>query len=465
MNLQEIGKTCTASGLVDRSQSLPDCLLYLDFSSNLFSLSKQSFSRTLDHKTSQSTSNSRLGKPSLLYSLPSKSNFEISCFSAYAPPSKSIKNLALGTSTGNLILLSPSGEVMKTIDIHSGSVTHLQFSSDGHSLISAGEDGTVKLWSTSGMLRKKVSNLKAPITSLHWSPDTSLLAIGTPNKVTITHFLTNTPDISVTLDSDDASSPASPCFCVWSPCSRFLLIGSELCRYMLLSSSGESLLQSETYSLPFEFGGWLPSSKGFLVSSQNLILCSDIHGKIFSQKKFEAQNSIMSIALSENKTEALVLQANGDVKSLPLLLLTPLYFRNFEVKIGKNDQLIITNTFSSYSEIFDIKCSQISAIDCNFGYLAFIIQDQLKIYDLENLLTPSIQDFTGGSPNFLSISNSCIMISCPPQLFSFSLSGKTQSVLSLPGSVSHSGISKSSIAVCTQSIFLTGKNNKILQIF
>ena len=462
MNLQETGKTCTTSGLVDRSQSLPDSLLYLDFSSNLFSLSKHPLSRTLDHKTS-SSSNSRLAKPSLLYSLPSKSNFEISSFAAYALPSKSIKNLALGTSTGNLILLSPSGEVLKIIDdIHSGSVTHLQFSSDGHSLISAGEDGSVKLWSTSGMLRKKVASLSSPITSLHWSPDTSLLAVGTPNRITIIHFLTNSPDISVTLDSEDISSPACAGFCVWSPCSRFLLVGTELCRFMLLSSSGESLLQSETFSLPFENGGWLPSSKGFLVASQNLILCCDIHGKIFSQQKFESQNSIMSIALSQNKTEALVLQANGDVKSLPLLLLTPLYFRNFEVK-SDTDQLIITNTSSSYSETLDIQVSQISAIDCNFGFLALIVQDKLMVYDLENPLTPSIQDFTGGSPDFLSISSSCILISCPPQVFSFSLSGKALAVLSLPGSLATSGIS--SMAVCAESIFLTGNSNKNLPIF
>ena len=459
-------RQCITSGLVDRSQSVSDNLLYLDFCSNLFSLSKQSLSHTLDHKASQSSGNIRLNKPTLIYSLPQKANFEITSFAAFAPPSKSIKNLVLGTSNGNLILISPSGEILKSIEnIHLGSVTYLQFSSDGHSFISAGEDGGVKLWSTSGMLRKKVANLKAPITSFHWSLDTSLLAVGTPNKITIIHFLTNNPNISLNLDSENASSPASPCFCVWSPCSRFLLLGSELCRFMLISSSGECLLQSETYSLPFENGGWLPSSKGFLVSSQNQILCSDIHGKIFSQKKFDSKNSIMNITLSENKTEALILHVNGNINSLPLLLLTPLYFRNFEVKTGIEDYLIITNTTTSYSENLDIKASQISAIDCNFGYMAVIVQDKLMVYDLENPLTPNIQDFTGVLPNFLSISNSCILVSCPPQLFLFSFSGKTLSILSLPVSVSNSGLSESSISVCAESIFLLGKINKNLLIF
>jgi intraflagellar transport protein 80 len=457
MNLQEIGKTCKSSCLPDRSQSLPNCLLYLDYSSNLYSLQKQSLSQTLDQNTSQSNENPKLSKPTLLYSLSPQDNFEISSFAAFALKSKSIQHLVLGNSMGSLLFLSTSGEVTKTIDnAHNGSVTHLQFSSDGHSLMSAGEDGSVKLWSTSGMLRKKVVSLKSPITSMHWSADTSLLALGLPNTLVIHHFLKNMPNIILPLDPEDSSCPASPLFLSWSPCSQYLLMGTELCRYVLLSANGEILLQSETYLLPFEHGGWLPSSQGFLIASQTQMLCSDIHGKVFIKQKVESKDSILSISLSDNNTQALILQANYKICSLPLLLLTPLYFKHFEVKSNHCEQLIISNTLTGYSEILDTKISQISAIDCNHDHLALIVFDKLVIYDLENPLTPTLQDFTGECPLFLKISSSRIMVACPPQMFLFSLSGKCLSVLRLPSSISNSSLSPESVCFCAESLFISG---------
>jgi intraflagellar transport protein 80 len=324
--------------------------------------------------------------------------------------------------------------------------------------MSAGQDGSVKLWSTSGMLRKKVISLKNPITSMHWSPDTSLLALGMPNKLVVHHFLTNMPDLVINID-EDPSSPACPLLLSWSPCSQYLLMGSELCRYMLLSANGEVLLQSETYSLPFEFGGWLPSSQGFLVASQNLILCSDVHGKVFSKKKVDAQDAIMSICVPNNTTQAIVFQANSVISSLPLLLLTPLYFKHFEVTTNDSEQLIISNTLSGYSETLDTKVSQILAIDCNHDHLAIIVHDKLIIYDLENPLTPTLQDFTGESPQFLNISSSRILIACPPQIFCFSLSGKCLSVLRLPSSISTSSLSPNSICFCADSLFISGRIN------
>lgn len=457
MNLQEIGKTCKTSNLVDRSQSLPDCFLYLDFSSKLFTLQKQSPTQTLDRPSSSSPNQSLLTKPSLLYSPSASDNFEITSFAAFAPPNKSLQHLMLGTSTGNLLLLSPAGDVTKTIEaVHGGSVTFLQFSGDGHSLMSAGEDGTVKLWSTSGMLRKKVLALGAPITAMHWSADTSLLALGTPNKLIIHHFLNNLPDVTMAVDSDDPASPASPSLLVWSPCSRFLLMGSELCRYTLFSPSGETLLQSETYSLPFENGGWLPSSQGFLVSSQTHLLCSDIHGKIFAKKVLSPKQGIVSISLPNHKTQAMIVQAHGGISSLPLVLLTPLHFKHFEVSTNNSEKLVISNTLTGYSETLDTPVSSISAIDCNQHHLALVVQDKLAIYDLDNPLTPTLQDFTGGSPHFLTILGSRILVACPPQIFCFALSGKCLSVMRLPVSVSAWGLSPSSLSFCAESLFVQG---------
>ena len=46
------------------------------------------------------------------------------------------------------------GKTEKTItDAHKGALIALRWSSDGYSLVSAGEDGQIKIWSKSGNLR------------------------------------------------------------------------------------------------------------------------------------------------------------------------------------------------------------------------------------------------------------------------------------------------------------------------
>ena len=57
----------------------------------------------------------------------------------------------MGLSDGSILLLSGSGKEEKRIkDAHVGTVTHVSFGSAGQSLVSAGEDGAVKLWSRNG---------------------------------------------------------------------------------------------------------------------------------------------------------------------------------------------------------------------------------------------------------------------------------------------------------------------------
>ena len=451
-----------AGCLVDRAQILPESLLYLDYASNLFSIARAqpTLSRTLDHPSNQTDSNQNASKPSLLYSLSSEDNFEITSFVAFFQPQKNIEKIVLGTSNGALLFLSSSGEIIKRVEkCHLGSITHLIFSKDGQSLISSSEDGSVKLWSSSGMLRKKIAALQDPITALHWSPDSSLLAVGSPNKITIKHMLKNVQDIEILLDSADIESPGSPCFLSWSPSSRYLLSGSELGTYLLHTASGEALFKSDTFPLPFEHGGWLPSSDSFLVTALNCMILSDIYGKVLFKSSLPSDSQVSCVALSPHGTEAILFQTNGNIASLPLLLQTPLKYKNFLLSTDSQGFINVKNVSTDYSETLDLQVSHISALTCDFGHLAVLILKRLFIYDLENLLTPCIFDFTGASADFLKLSPQSLLIynHSPPQFHLFSLSGKPLSVFSLSPSLESPFLSPQLTDVSFESLFVSGK--------
>lgn len=60
---------------------------------------------------------------------------------------------AMGASDGRFFLMSKNGKIEKSVDAHKGACICLRWSYDGTMLVTGGEDGHIKLWSKSGMLR------------------------------------------------------------------------------------------------------------------------------------------------------------------------------------------------------------------------------------------------------------------------------------------------------------------------
>jgi len=70
------------------------------------------------------------------------------------PISKALNDcFAIGFGDGSFKLVTKLGKLEKNVtDAHKGAVISLKWSSDGYSLITAGEDGQIKIWSKTGNL-------------------------------------------------------------------------------------------------------------------------------------------------------------------------------------------------------------------------------------------------------------------------------------------------------------------------
>lgn len=64
---------------------------------------------------------------------------------------------AMGSSDGKFFIMSKNGKVEKSVDAHTGACICCRWSYDGTMVVTGGEDGQVKLWSKSGMLRSSLA--------------------------------------------------------------------------------------------------------------------------------------------------------------------------------------------------------------------------------------------------------------------------------------------------------------------
>ncbi|CAB1347800.1 unnamed protein product [Coregonus sp. 'balchen'] len=68
-------------------------------------------------------------------------------------------------------LVSKTGRIEKSVEAHKGAVLAGRWNYDGTALITAGEDGQIKIWSKSGMLRSTLAQQGSPVYSVAWGPD------------------------------------------------------------------------------------------------------------------------------------------------------------------------------------------------------------------------------------------------------------------------------------------------------
>lgn len=101
-----------------------------------------------------------------------KADFSITAL--HAPSRGTTSALAAACSDGRLRLISYSGRLEKVTDaVHDGSVVCVSWNRNGTAVATGGEDGALKTWSSTGMIRATVAQGDKPIYSLAWSPDNS----------------------------------------------------------------------------------------------------------------------------------------------------------------------------------------------------------------------------------------------------------------------------------------------------
>lgn len=106
-------------------------------------------------------------------------------------------SLLISSNDGRFIMLNRNARVERIINAHQDCINATRWSPDGTGLLTAGEDGIIKIWSKLGMLRSTIVQNENSIRSACWSPNSMTIAYCTGSFIAIKPLAANSKLIKV----------------------------------------------------------------------------------------------------------------------------------------------------------------------------------------------------------------------------------------------------------------------------
>ncbi|XP_038671101.1 intraflagellar transport protein 80 homolog isoform X3 [Scyliorhinus canicula] len=178
----------------------------------------------------------------------------------------------LTSTDGKFHLVSKTGRVEKSVEAHRGAVLAGRWNYEGTALVTVGEDGQIKIWSKTGMLRSTMVQQGTPVYSVAWGPDSDKILYTSRKQLIIKPLQPNAKILQwkahdgVILKVD------------WNAVNDLILSGGEDCKYKVWDSYGRLLYSAQAHDYPITSVAWAPDGQLFAVGSFNTLRLCDKTG-------------------------------------------------------------------------------------------------------------------------------------------------------------------------------------------
>lgn len=296
------------------------------------------------------------------------------------------------SAEGKLQLIGKNGRMEKSVDAHRGACLVGRWSHDGAGIVTGGEDGAVKVWSRSGMLRSTLASTTMPVYALSWSPDSSHVLYATDKLLTIKPLAPNSKPIQW-------KAHEGLILCLdWSPSNYRIISGGEDCRYKVWDQFGRQLFNSSQHDYPITSVSWSVDGQLFAVGSFNTLRLCDKIGWSHSLDK-PATGSLYKIAWSADGTQVAAACGNGHV-IFAHVIEKRIEWKEFEATVTGRKTISLRNVTNDAWEKLEFR-DRIIQVSMDFGYLIVATTSQCYIYTTRNWNTPTIFDLKEGSVSLI----------------------------------------------------------------
>lgn len=287
--------------------------------------------------------------------------------------------VAIGSAEGKIRFVSKAGRTEKTFDAHRGAVIDLRWSSDGASLLSGGEDGCVKVWSRSGMLRSSLVQSSLPVYACAWNGNCDQVLYTNGKQLVIKPLQ---PGAKV----EQWKAHDGIILCLdWNAVNGCILSGGEDRRYKVWDSYGRPIFASPAHDHPITALRWAPDGSLFGVGAFNTLrVCSGAGWSHCLEKP--ACGSILRLAWTDDCTRLGGAGSNGAVVLAHIIERT-VEWRNFEAVLASEDSILVRDILATTQEKLEFR-DHVVKMSMAHNYLIVATVTQCFVYKAGSWLNP-----------------------------------------------------------------------------
>uniref|UniRef100_A0A3B4VQV3 Intraflagellar transport 80 homolog (Chlamydomonas) n=1 Tax=Seriola dumerili TaxID=41447 RepID=A0A3B4VQV3_SERDU len=328
----------------------------------------------------------------------------------------------LTSTDGKFHLVSKIGRIEKSVEAHKGAVLAGRWNYDGTALITAGEDGQIKIWSKSGMLRSTLASQGSSVYSVAWGPDSDRILYTSGRQLVIKPLQPSAKVIQwkahdgVVLKVD------------WNSVNDLILSGGEDCKYKVWDSFGRLLYSSSSHDYPVTSLSWAPDGEVFAVGSFNTLRLCDKTGWSYALEKPNT-GSVFTLAWSADGTQLAGACGNGHV-IFAHVVEQHWEWKNFVITLTKRRTMQVRNVMNDAVDVLEFRDRVIKA---SLAYGHLVVATSLQCYVYKNWNTPLIFDLKEGTVSLILQAEKHFLLVDGAGLYTFSYEGRLISSPKFPG--------------------------------
>ncbi|EFJ21330.1 hypothetical protein SELMODRAFT_107193, partial [Selaginella moellendorffii] len=285
---------------------------------------------------------------------------------------------------GSLHISNRTGKEEKRVQAHAGSILCVRWSTDaGSALATGGEDGIVKIWSCSGMLRSTLAQSPCPIYALAWSPSSDQVLFACQGRLIIKSFQSSIKESH--WDGHNGLILAVD----WNYASNLLTSGGEDGVYKVWDYHGRMIYQSSKIDDSITSVAWCPSGEFFAVGSFNTLWLCDKTGWVLWKEKLSA-GSVLRISWSNDGAQLAGAGANGFVV-FGQIVDRKLEWLKLSATLRGCGHLRVYDMVTNNTTDLEF-CDRVVQFRLEFRHLIVATTNQCYIYSVSNLNAPHVID-------------------------------------------------------------------------
>eukprot|EP00758_Cryptobia_borreli_P007907 Tbor_TRINITY_DN533_c0_g1::TRINITY_DN533_c0_g1_i1::g.23362::m.23362/K19678/IFT80; intraflagellar transport protein 80 len=337
---------------------------------------------------------------------------------------KDLRDICIvGFADGTMSLINAaSGRVEKTIDAHTGSISAISFAPDGSSIVTAGEDGVLKVWSQAGIQRSVLANVGKCIYAVVWGTESTemggeslLYAYGSdvvvkPLKPAVKKQLKWKAHQGIVLCVD------------WSHMTNLIVTGGEDGIFKVWDPYGRNIFTSNINDHPITSVGFSPDGELFATGSFLSLRICDKTGWTHCCDKVDS-GSVLSLSWTADGTQV-VCGGGGGAVSIAQLIDRHLHWGHYNVTLSESKMLLVHDVLNDITEELEQR-DKVIKLSIKYGYLVVCTTTQCVAYDVNRWATPSMFDLRDAVITLLQSEKVFMIADCSQGISVYTYEGRS----------------------------------------